>query len=465
MNYKFLFIFYTMLLSSTYIFSKQDYLGRFPIETTMDCNLPTLKLSSSTGSDNQNICAESRISTIIYTLGGDFSEISITGLPDGVTGLSNGTPSFIISGTPKLAGTFTYIITLNGSCSSATVSGTITVKPKPEITAPLTKTICNDDHTDITITANDPTTTIEWRATQKGVSGAIDGAGFKIDQVLNNSVVNKSGTVTYMVTPTLNNCKGNAINIMVTVNAIPVTTITDGSICVESTTNKVIKPYVLNTGLNATTYHFEWFFNSNKIANASNGSYSAKEAGEYSLLVTNTATTCISLLEKATVTAKSKATSISAITNGTFSENPTATITVTGTDTVLQYQLDGLDFQQSNIFEGLKEGKHTIIAKDEIGCTNLSTEFIIVDYPKYFSPNGDGIHETWNIFGLNNQPNTKIYIFDRYGKFLKEIRPSDIGWDGTFNGNALPSGDYWFSLDFSENNTNNNFKSHFTLKR
>jgi gliding motility-associated-like protein len=58
----------------------------------------------------------------------------------------------------------------------------------------------------------------------------------------------------------------------------------------------------------------------------------------------------------------------------------------------------------------------------------------IIDYPKYFTPNGNGYHGTWNISSLKPESNAKIYIFDRYGKLLKEIRPWSDGWDGTFNG-------------------------------
>ncbi|WP_138435005.1 T9SS type B sorting domain-containing protein, partial [Winogradskyella algicola] len=89
----------------------------------------------------------------------------------------------------------------------------------------------------------------------------------------------------------------------------------------------------------------------------------------------------------------------------------------------------------------------------------------VVDYPKYFTPNGDGIHETWNIEGIGST--AKIYIFDRYGKLLKQISPQGQGWDGTFNGNNMPSSDYWFTVEYLEPLTNQikEFKAHFTLKR
>ncbi|PZQ77843.1 MAG: hypothetical protein DI548_16670, partial [Flavobacterium johnsoniae] len=73
--------------------------------------------------------------------------------------------------------------------------------------------------------------------------------------------------------------------------------------------------------------------------------------------------------------------------------------------------------------------------------------------------------DTWNIIGLADQPEAAIYIFDRYGKLLKQISPAGGGWDGTMNGNPLPSTDYWFKVLYKENNASKEFKAHFSLKR
>jgi gliding motility-associated-like protein len=63
----------------------------------------------------------------------------------------------------------------------------------------------------------------------------------------------------------------------------------------------------------------------------------------------------------------------------------------------------------------------------------------------------------------------KIYIFDRYGKLMKQIAPNGLGWDGTYNGQPMPSTDYWFTVEYNEPNSTNvitkEFKAHFSLKR
>jgi gliding motility-associated-like protein len=103
---------------------------------------------------------------------------------------------------------------------------------------------------------------------------------------------------------------------------------------------------------------------------------------------------------------------------------------------------------------------------DTQGCTYLTKEVLVIDYPKYFTPNGDGYNDTWNIIGLN-QPDAKLFIFDRYGKLLKQLSATTAseGWNGIYNNEKLPSTDYWFTLDYTENGTKKQFKAHFSLKR
>jgi gliding motility-associated-like protein len=150
-----------------------------------------------------------------------------------------------------------------------------------------------------------------------------------------------------------------------------------------------------------------------------------------------------------------------------FTEDATITVTVNplGTGNLI-YSLDGGAWQESNIFTGVQGGTHEVMVEDTEGCTNLTIDVLVIDYPKYFTPNGDGIHDTWNIVGLD-QPDAKIYIYDRYGKLLKQITPiaTSQGWDGTYIGSVLPSTDYWFTIEYKEKDQQKLFKAHFALKR
>ena len=120
------------------------------------------------------------------------------------------------------------------------------------------------------------------------------------------------------------------------------------------------------------------------------------------------------------------------------------------------------------LFEDVSAGEHTITVREIHGCGETSITILILDYPLFLTPNNDGFNDTWNIYGISDQPDAIIYIFDRYGKLLKQLSPTGSGWDGTLNGYPLPSSDYWFSVEYREVNnlnTKKQFKGHFTLKR
>lgn len=130
------------------------------------------------------------------------------------------------------------------------------------------------------------------------------------------------------------------------------------------------------------------------------------------------------------------------------------------------YQLDNGTFQVSNVFENVSSGIHSITVKDVNGCSELTdNNVLVIGYPKFFTPNGDSYNDTWNIVGLKDQLNSRIYIFDRYGKLLKDISPNGPGWDGNYTGHPMPATDYWFTVEYTEQGITKKFKSHFSLKR
>ncbi|MXN92326.1 T9SS type B sorting domain-containing protein [Flavobacterium sp. Sd200] len=107
------------------------------------------------------------------------------------------------------------------------------------------------------------------------------------------------------------------------------------------------------------------------------------------------------------------------------------------------------------------------------GCESSLTEILVevlplplpFDYPKFFTPNEDGINDYWNIYDLRKDRTALIYIFDRYGKLITSVKPYEKGWDGTYNGHELPATDYWFMLLYTQNDLQHEFRSHFSLLR
>jgi gliding motility-associated-like protein len=143
------------------------------------------------------------------------------------------------------------------------------------------------------------------------------------------------------------------------------------------------------------------------------------------------------------------------------SENSVELIPPTTTE-VYEYSLDGVNYQVSPLFKGLLSGIYNAYIRNISNCQYLTYPIIILDYPRFFTPNGDGLNDVWQIKNLDLFPKSTITIFNRYGKLIKELQENDPSWDGDNNGNKLQTDDYWFQLDFGDGNK---IKGHFSLKR
>jgi gliding motility-associated-like protein len=150
-----------------------------------------------------------------------------------------------------------------------------------------------------------------------------------------------------------------------------------------------------------------------------------------------------------------------------FDSNQIIEVTVTGGSGNYEYQLDGGIWQNSPVFQnviGCQE--HIVKVRDEEGCSNEPESVVtILSYPKFFTPNGDGYNDFWNIECLKNRTGL-ISIFDRFGKLLKQFKTTSSGWNGSYNDALMPTSDYWFMVRyFDENGLEKEFRSHFTLRR
>jgi gliding motility-associated-like protein len=112
------------------------------------------------------------------------------------------------------------------------------------------------------------------------------------------------------------------------------------------------------------------------------------------------------------------------------------------------------NFQNEPFFENLEGAIYTVLVKDKNGCGIVSLQVPVFEFPKFFTPNGDGINDTWIIKGANLTffPNSAINIFNRFGKLVSKIPLDSNGWNGINNGKRLPSDDYWFSIQLIDNN-------------
>lgn len=237
---------------------------------------------------------------------------------------------------------------------------------------------------------------------------------------------------------------------------------TTGSELVCSNNPNFVK--VIDAGLQDVStindFTYQWFLDGNILTGETNYNLTVNTEGIYTVEVANTQN-CIKI-RTITVTASNIATIENIIIND-LSENNSIIINVSGSGDY-EYSLDGINYQISNIFYNVQSGNYTVYVKDNNGCGIAQEDISLLGIPNYFTPNGDGYNDYWNIKGISDFYNAKtvIYIYDRYGKLLKQISPLSTGWDGTYNSKIMPSSDYWYVINLEDGRT---FKGHFSLKR
>jgi gliding motility-associated-like protein len=222
----------------------------------------------------------------------------------------------------------------------------------------------------------------------------------------------------------------------------------------------------LNAGIldNSSTSDYSYIWTKDGInLNTNSPTLDVNTVGLYTVEVINQSG--CSRIRTITVTASNVAT-IDSIDVVDLSDINSITVNATGPGNY-EYSLDdsGNYWQDSNFFDNVPAGIHEVFINDKNGCGIVSKEVVVVGAPKFFTPNNDGYNDYWDIKGVNANHNSKsiIYIFDRYGKLIKQWIPnSNHGWDGTFNGIPLPSDDYWFTLKLEDGRE---AKGHFSLKR
>ncbi len=128
-------------------------------------------------------------------------------------------------------------------------------------------------------------------------------------------------------------------------------------------------------------------------------------------------------------------------------------------------------FEDSSSSEGSffinHDDTYTLRVVDGLGCEaslEIQMEFIDIEIPNFFTPDGDGFRDTWVIRNAEGFPDIYVKIFDRYGRTVKEwIRQGE--WDGSYNKADLPTGDYWYVIKLNGPNDDREFVGHVTIYR
>ncbi|WP_134397257.1 T9SS type B sorting domain-containing protein [Flavobacterium psychrophilum] len=479
-----------------------------------NCTPPTAAISYSLPSTPSTSFCESDTAPKLVNLTGTglFAPGNYTANPN--TLIINATTGTITpNGSPAANYTITYTIpSASAGCSPVTATTLVTIHALPTITGALNACIGTTTQLTGSGTAN---ATNPWISSNSAVA-TVSSTG------LVTGVTVGSATITYKnsngcdvtaivtinalptITGTLNACVGTTtqltglgtanttnpwvsdnIAIATVSNTGLVTGVTGGTAIITYTNSNgcatkatviinnpsapgVITPitYCLNDITNpitATGSNLLWYATvTGGVGSTSAPTPLTTAVGNTNYYVSQTVGTCESPRAVITSNISEPPATIVATPSNYFADLQTITVTVTPAGEY-EYQIDNGAFQNSNIFANVSAGLHNITVRNE--CVSKSTTAYIVDYPRFFTPNGDGYHDTWNIPELKNQANAKVLIFDRFGKLLTEIRPSGSGWNGTFNGKELPSTDYWFVVTYEENGITKEHKSHFSMKR
>ncbi len=215
------------------------------------------------------------------------------------------------------------------------------------------------------------------------------------------------------------------------------------------------------TGDSSINYSYEWFFEGVSTG-VFTSTYDVNAIGDYTVVVTHPNGCSSSRI--ITVNPSNIAT-IENIIIDEGSSNNTITIEVSGEGTY-EYSIDVLGdlFQENPTFTNVPPGFHTVFVIDRNGCGIIQEDISVLGFPKFFTPNGDTYNDTWHAYAVNRDTNIgiDIKIFNRYGKLLKQLNHTSPGWDGSLNGQDLPSDDYWFVATLIDGRT---FSGHFSLKR
>lgn len=346
---------------------------------------------------------------------------------------SGGTP--LASGntftTPILNETTSYYVdAFDNQCSSVIRTEIIaTIYEIPTITATIDGENCGIGS--VTLQAISSIGTIQWFANQTGGTTLGSGNSFTTPSL--------SSTTNFYAEAFNNGCSnGTRTAVMATIFPVPNTDDVIISFCQNDSVQ-------LNAGVSNVAYLWSTGETTQNIT--------IQNAGNYS--VTMTTTEGCPFTKNFTVN-QLLAPEISAI----FVNGTTVTITtlVSGN---YQYSIDGINFQDSNIFTNVTSGLHTGYVINN--CDSDSQSFVIVIVPKFFSPNQDSFNDFWRVEEMSFYPEAKLTIFDRYGKLITQLNQSNPVWDGMLNGKRLPATDYWYVLKI--NASLPEIKGHFALIR
>jgi gliding motility-associated-like protein len=136
--------------------------------------------------------------------------------------------------------------------------------------------------------------------------------------------------------------------------------------------------------------------------------------------------------------------------------NNSVTVNVVGGTAPYKYSLDGINWQDSNIFTNIPRGDNSVYVKDGYDCDPIVITVVVPNLVNVITPNGDGVNDVIDYSALASKQNLILSIFDRYGvKVGQADKFNGYKWDGTTGGKKVPTGTYWYTVTWNENDKKN----------
>lgn len=132
------------------------------------------------------------------------------------------------------------------------------------------------------------------------------------------------------------------------------------------------------------------------------------------------------------------------------------------------YYFDGQNNGDDDTFYIRRTDTYNVRVVDENGCESTASiymEFIDIEIPNFFTPDGDGLNDFWIPRNIQQFPDIFIKIYDRYGREVYRIQDTEEGWNGLYAEAELPTGDYWYIIRLNGEEDEREFVGNFTLYR
>ena len=374
--------------------------------------------------------------------------------------------TIVVSDNTSMAmiGTYTVTVTNSNGCTSAPATASVIVKPLPPtpIVSP-NFAICSGGPLKLIISSN---------TIPNPIYNLIGPNNFNSTTTLNTMLISSSVstnmTGVYTLTVSSNGCTSLPATTYITVNSTPITPTVNSRLSVCEGDSLEISATDIPLGA-----LYSWTKPDGSIANSKNIIIDHADlsiSGAYTLTVYSNG--CASPPASVYVMVNSKPT-VNAGNSLTVAQNSLQKLMATASGNSLIFNwtpstyLDNDAILNPTVIHPNANITYRLTVRTLAGCTAYDdlTIFVPFNLPDIFTPNGDGIEDTWEVGGIGNYLYCTIKIFNSWGALVYESTGYKQPWDGTLNGHDLPVGSYYYVIDLNDGGITSRISGYVAIVR